>query len=193
MPWGSRQGQMVPSDFLGYVNEETYSVGLVTGVIIPWSTMCWRAFSISSLASIGTFLQACWTGVLRGPKYSIFSWYVSCCVKTGWEDMFNAIMSLTLAEVWWSWEGATFWTLWYWKGATGWMWSCKGASKWCWKGVTGEEWPWKGVLMTDFGWQLPLLFGFCRVSSRCVVKVTVLGLVMASRIAVKMLVFHLGL
>ena len=36
---GSRQGQMVSSDFPAYVSEETHSVGSVTGVIIPWSIM----------------------------------------------------------------------------------------------------------------------------------------------------------
>ena len=50
---------MVPSGFLGYVSEETHSVGSMTGVIIPWSTMFWRAFSIYSLASVGTSLWAC--------------------------------------------------------------------------------------------------------------------------------------
>ena len=59
---GSKQGQIVPPDFLGYVSDETHSVGSVTGAIIPLLTIFCNAFSISSLASIGTFLQACCTG-----------------------------------------------------------------------------------------------------------------------------------
>ena len=31
---------MVPSDFLGYASVETNSVGSVTGVMIPLSTIC---------------------------------------------------------------------------------------------------------------------------------------------------------
>ena len=37
---GIKAKQMVPSDFLGYVSDETHSVGSVTGAIIPLSTIC---------------------------------------------------------------------------------------------------------------------------------------------------------
>ena len=60
--WGSKQGQIVPSDFLGYLSDETHSVGSVTGAIIPLLTIFCSAFSISSLASIRTFVWACCTG-----------------------------------------------------------------------------------------------------------------------------------
>ena len=60
--WGSKQGQIVSSDFLEYVSNETHLVASVTGAIIPLSTIFCRAFSISSPASVGTFLWACCPG-----------------------------------------------------------------------------------------------------------------------------------
>ena len=44
---------------LGDVRDDTHSIGLVTGVIICWSTISCRCFSIASLHLIGTFLLAC--------------------------------------------------------------------------------------------------------------------------------------
>ena len=38
------QGQMVPSAVLGYLSDETHSVGSVTGAMIPSSTICWSFF-----------------------------------------------------------------------------------------------------------------------------------------------------
>ena len=70
--WGSKQGQIVPSDFLWYVSDETHSVGSVTGLIFPLSTIFCRAFSISSLASMGTFLQACCTGGIEESTFIVY-------------------------------------------------------------------------------------------------------------------------
>ena len=97
---------MVPSDFLGYVSEVTHSVGSVTGSIIPLSTICWRPFSISSLASIGTFLHACCTGSIEGTKSIVyFPGLLPVVPKQAGNACFRAIMSLTLAVVRWSWKG----------------------------------------------------------------------------------------
>ena len=104
---------MVPSDILRYVSEETDSVGSVTGVMIPWSTMCWMAFSISSLAPIGTFLWACCTGGIEGSKCMVYSPGMYPIVsKLAGKVYFNPIMSLTTAVVRWSREGTMFCTLW---------------------------------------------------------------------------------
>ena len=62
----------MPSDFLGCVSEEIHSVGSVTGDIIPLSTILGGAFSISSLASIETFLHACCTGGIEGSKCKVY-------------------------------------------------------------------------------------------------------------------------
>ena len=59
--WGSKQGQIVPSG-LSLVSDETHLVASVTGAINPLSTNFCRDLSISSLASVGTFLWACCIG-----------------------------------------------------------------------------------------------------------------------------------
>ena len=108
---------MVPSDFLRYVSQEIHSVGSITTVIIPLSTMCWRAFSISSLASIGTFLYACCTGGIEGSRCMVYSSGMFPVVpKLAGKACFRVIMALTSVVVTWSWEGAMICTLWSEKG-----------------------------------------------------------------------------
>ena len=103
--WGSKQGQIVPSDFLGYVSDVTHSVGSVTGAIIPLLTISCKAFSISSLASIGTFLWACCTGGIDESTLIVYYPGIFPVVsKLLGDAFFKAIMSLTLAVVRWSCE-----------------------------------------------------------------------------------------
>ena len=50
--------------------------------------------------------------------------------------------------------------------------------------MTGDRWSWKGALITGFSIWLLLLCGFCGASSKCMLNVTLLGvLVMVSWIA----------
>ena len=56
----------VPSGLWRQVKEDTHSVGWETGTITPFLTILLRVHSICSLYSMGTFLQACWTGVMLG-------------------------------------------------------------------------------------------------------------------------------
>ena len=51
-----------PSGFVGYVIDETHSVGLVTGAIICGCSISLSFFSISSLWCVGTLHLACCTG-----------------------------------------------------------------------------------------------------------------------------------
>ena len=60
----SRQIWRVPSEFLEYVGEDTHSVGLVMGVMIPGLTNSSRVHSIRVF--YGYLPQACWIGGMEG-------------------------------------------------------------------------------------------------------------------------------
>ena len=123
--WGSKQGQIVPSDFLGYVNDETHSVGSVTGEIIPLSTIFCSVFSISSLASVRNFpLQAYCTGDIEGSTLIVYCPGMFPVVSKLLRNAFcRAIMYLTSVVVRWSCEIGFVGDLWSCKGATGCLWS----------------------------------------------------------------------
>ena len=61
-----KQIQKEPSGFQGYVRDDIHSIGSVTEVIMPWSTMSCRSFSMASLHSMGTLHIACCTGGRKG-------------------------------------------------------------------------------------------------------------------------------
>ena len=64
---GLRHMQREPSGFWGNVKEDTHSIGSVTGVIMPWSTISCRSFSMAFLHSMGTFSKCVELGRRRGP------------------------------------------------------------------------------------------------------------------------------
>ena len=70
---GPRHIWREPSGFWGYVRDDIHSVGSVTGAIITWSTISCRSFSIVSLHSMGTFLLACCTGGIEGPRQIVYT------------------------------------------------------------------------------------------------------------------------
>ena len=63
---GLRHMWREPSALLGYVKDDTYSIGSVTGAIMAWSTISCRSFSIAFLHSMGSFLLACCAGETEG-------------------------------------------------------------------------------------------------------------------------------
>ena len=80
-------------------------MGSVTGVIISLSTIFCNAFSITSLASIGTFLLACCTGCFGVSTLIVYCPGMSPVVSKLLGNAFSkAIMSLTLSVVIWSCE-----------------------------------------------------------------------------------------
>ena len=110
-----------------------------------------KGFSICYLHSIGTFLQACWTGGMKGSRHIVQAPGMFPVVSNEAGNVyFNATLLWTLPLMRWSWEGAILCTLWSWKGATCCSRSCDGPTKWSWKRVTGCWWSWKGALMTGF-------------------------------------------
>ena len=96
---GSKQGWIVPSDFLGYVSDETNLVGSVTGAIIPLSTIFCSAFSISSLASIGTFLQECCTGGTDESTLIVYCPGIFPVVSKLLGNVFLGLLSLLISAV----------------------------------------------------------------------------------------------
>ena len=58
---------------VGFVKDDTHLVGSVTGVIMPWSTISCRSFSIASLHSMGTFLLVHCTGGKEGLRWMVYS------------------------------------------------------------------------------------------------------------------------
>ena len=75
-------------------------MGSVTGVIISLSTIFCRAFSISSLASIGTFHLACCTGCIEVSTLIVYCPGMFPVVsKLLGNAFFKTIMSLTLSVV----------------------------------------------------------------------------------------------
>ena len=93
---GSKQIWREPSGLQGYVRDDTHSIGSVNGVIVPWSTVSCRSFSIDSLHSVGTFLLACCNGGEGGVKADVVhSRLVACIVKGLGECFLRETMSHT--------------------------------------------------------------------------------------------------
>ena len=88
-------------------------MGSVTGAIISLLTIFCRAFSISYLASIGTFLQACCTGGTEGSTLMVYCPGMFPVVSKLLGNAFRAIMSLTSTVVRWSYEMGIVCNLWF--------------------------------------------------------------------------------
>ena len=90
----------VPSGLWGYVKDDAHSVGWETGMITPFSTISLRVHSICSKYSMGTFLHACWTGIMVGLVLIVSVPDIFPMVlKEAGKACFRAIMSWTTAVV----------------------------------------------------------------------------------------------
>ena len=109
--WNQGHMQREPSGFWGgYVNKDTHSIGSVTGVVMPWSTIPWRGFSIASLHSMETFLLVCWTGEQEGSRQIVYTPGMLPVVSNEFKNAFLwYTMSCTSFTENWSCNGAIFW------------------------------------------------------------------------------------
>ena len=125
-----------PSGLWGYVRDDTPSIGSVTGVIMPWSTLSCRIFSMALLHSVGTFLLACCTVGKVGSRQMVYISGMLPVVSNDLGGCFfkgNYVLGHLLQKYWknglvmkffgkeWSWKGLlwpcndiTLSTLWSW-------------------------------------------------------------------------------
>ena len=61
-----RHMHKVPSGSLGYVRDDTHSIGWETGATAPLLTISLRVCSVCSWYSMDTFHCECWTGRMEG-------------------------------------------------------------------------------------------------------------------------------
>ena len=69
----SRQILNLPLGFFGYVSKLTHGVGSVCFTMIPWWTILFSSFLISTLCSIGTLCLPCCTGSMLGSVLMSYS------------------------------------------------------------------------------------------------------------------------
>ena len=59
--------------FFGYISELTHGVGSICFAMIPWWTISFSSFSISTLCSMGTLCLPCCTGGMLGSVLMSYS------------------------------------------------------------------------------------------------------------------------
>ena len=80
--FGSRQILNLPLGFFGYINELTHGVSSIWFAIIPWWTISFSSFLISTLCSIGTLCLLCCTGGMLGSVLMSYSpWHVTYSIE----------------------------------------------------------------------------------------------------------------
>ena len=93
---GSKQIQREPSGLWGYVRDDIHSIGSVSEVIMPWSTVSCRSFSIASLHSMGTLHLAWCTGGTEGSRQIVYTPGILAVVSNDWgKALFGEMMSHT--------------------------------------------------------------------------------------------------
>ena len=103
--WGSKQGQIVPSDLLGYVSDETHLVGSVTGAIIQLSVIFCNVFFYFFSSFNWNFPLGMLSGDIEGSTLIIYcSGIFPVVSKLLGNAFFRAIKSLISVVVRWSCE-----------------------------------------------------------------------------------------
>ena len=140
----------MPSGLCGYMIDEAHCVGADTGVMICRCSMCWRAFSICSWYSIGTFTLHVELWYWRVYAYCIGTWHVLYSIKRLWKCFFDCYNIANIAVVKWSCEIGTLCHEWSWNYCFWEEWSCKRDTirgEWSHNDCFCNKWWWNVLIM----------------------------------------------